>query len=74
MVSRNCRPVVETLKACPNAKITVVGHTDSTGTDAINNPLSQNRAKSVAAYLVSQGVAADAVQQGRRIVATDRHQ
>ncbi|MCB0931737.1 MAG: OmpA family protein [Mycobacterium sp.] len=53
--------VVETLKACPNAKITVVGHTDSTGTDAINNPLSQNRAKSVAAYLVSQGVAADAV-------------
>lgn len=54
-------PIAEAIKACPNAKVTVIGHTDSTGNDAINNPLSANRAKAVADYLVSQGVAADAV-------------
>ena len=53
--------VVPDLKACPEAKLTVVGHTDNTGTDAINAPLSEARAKSVTAYLVSQGIAADAI-------------
>lgn len=36
--------------------IEVVGHTDSTGNDAINEPLSQNRADSVGAYLRSHDV------------------
>ena len=53
--------VATALKACKDAKITVIGHTDNTGDDAVNVPLSEGRAKSVAAYLVSQGVAADAV-------------
>lgn len=53
--------VVDTLKACPDTTITVVGHTDNTGPDAINDLLSRNRAKSVAAYLVSRGVEADSV-------------
>lgn len=53
--------VVTAVKACPDTKLTVIGHTDNTGNDAINNPLSENRAKSVAAYLVSQGIAAAAV-------------
>ena len=53
--------VVPDLKACSDAKLTVVGHTDNTGTDAINAPLSEARAKSVSAYLVSQGIAADAI-------------
>ncbi len=39
----------------------MVGHTDNTGNDAINIPLSNNRAKAVADYLVSQGVAGDRV-------------
>lgn len=54
-------PVASAIKACPDVKLTVIGHTDNTGTDAINVPLSQNRAKSVASYLVSQGVPAGSV-------------
>ena len=54
-------PIAAAIKSCPTAKITVIGHTDNTGNDAINNPLSANRAKAVADYLVSQGVAADAI-------------
>lgn len=36
--------------------LVIHGHTDNTGTDAINNPLSQNRANSVMSYLSSQGI------------------
>lgn len=36
--------------------LVIQGHTDNTGTDAINNPLSQNRANSVMSYLSSQGI------------------
>ena len=36
--------------------VEVVGHTDTTGTDAINQPLSERRAASVGAYLKSRGV------------------
>ena len=36
--------------------VEVVGHTDSTGSDAINQPLSERRAASVGAYLKSRGV------------------
>jgi peptidoglycan-binding protein ArfA len=53
--------IADKLKACPDARVTVVGFTDNTGNDAINVPLSGNRAKSVADALVSDGVAADHV-------------
>jgi OOP family OmpA-OmpF porin len=39
--------------------VLVKGHTDSVGSEAFNQQLSQRRADSVAAFLVSQGVAAD---------------
>ena len=35
----------------------IVGHTDNTGSDRVNNPLSYNRAASVRTFLLSQGVA-----------------
>ncbi|CAM3405198.1 TolC family outer membrane protein [Halomonas lysinitropha] len=38
-------------------RVFIAGHADITGSDAINDPLSQARADSVASYLVSQGVA-----------------
>lgn len=40
----------------PDTDVKIYGHTDSTGSDAINNPLSQRRAESVFNYLVSRGV------------------
>ncbi len=38
--------------------IQIVGHTDSTGSDAINNPLSISRAQATRDYLAGRGVAA----------------
>ncbi|HCC85771.1 MAG TPA: hypothetical protein DEQ06_04115, partial [Porphyromonadaceae bacterium] len=40
----------------PDTDVKIYGHTDSTGSDAINNPLSQRRAESVYNYLLSKGV------------------
>ena len=51
--------VVEKLKGSDVVGIKVNGHTDSTGTDAYNQGLSERRAASVVDYLVSQGVAPD---------------
>jgi len=42
--------------AHPGLKISVEGYTDSVGGDEYNLTLSQNRAKSVQAYLVNQGI------------------
>lgn len=41
------------------SRIRVVGHTDSVGSDAYNQGLSERRASSVADYLLSQGLAPD---------------
>ncbi len=48
--------VAQSLKDYPNSLIDVYGHTDSTGSDAFNQTLSENRARTVANYLASQGV------------------
>ena len=47
----------KTLIQYPDTTLTINGHTDNTGSDAINDPLSRNRAQSVASFLQSQGVA-----------------
>lgn len=41
--------------------IQIVGHTDSTGTDAVNNPLSVARAQATRDRLVARGVAAQRI-------------
>ncbi len=43
--------------AHPGLHLEVQGHTDSTGSDAVNQTLSEQRAESVRSYLVQQGVA-----------------
>ena len=45
----------------PSMEVRIVGHTDNTGSDAINHPLSVNRAQSARDYLVSRGVAASRI-------------
>ncbi|HBK32676.1 MAG TPA: hypothetical protein DDZ78_13825, partial [Porphyromonadaceae bacterium] len=40
----------------PDTDVKIYGHTDSTGSDAINDPLSKRRAESVYNYLVSKGI------------------
>lgn len=42
----------------PAMTVRIVGHTDSTGSDAINDPLSRERAYSVREYLTTRGVPA----------------
>jgi outer membrane protein OmpA-like peptidoglycan-associated protein len=44
-----------------DSKIVVEGHTDSQGSDAMNEELSQKRAASVRDYLVAHGMAADRI-------------
>jgi outer membrane protein OmpA-like peptidoglycan-associated protein len=59
-IKRNFAPVLDrfadTLKSNPATQVRVVGYTDSTGSDAVNNPLSVNRAESVREYLGARGV------------------
>jgi outer membrane protein OmpA-like peptidoglycan-associated protein len=60
-IKPNLRPILDrfatTLNQNPVTTVTIIGHTDSTGTDAVNDPLSVNRAASTRDYLVARGVA-----------------
>lgn len=64
-IQSNFRTILDTFATSlvnnPASNVTVIGHTDSTGTDAVNNPLSLNRAASVRDYLSSRGVASSRV-------------
>tara|TARA_B100001105_G_scaffold217609_1_gene183645 strand:- start:1397 stop:1762 length:366 start_codon:yes stop_codon:yes gene_type:complete len=42
--------------------VIAIGHTDSIGSDAYNQKLSERRAQAVKDYMVSKGVAADRIQ------------
>ncbi|HMK18630.1 MAG TPA: OmpA family protein [Chitinophagaceae bacterium] len=50
--------LADILNKYPNAKLTIEGHTDNTGSNAYNLTLSKNRAQAVVDYLVSKGIAA----------------
>lgn len=49
--------VATSLQNYPNSLIDVYGFTDTTGSDALNQRLSEQRAQAVADYLVNRGVA-----------------
>ena len=53
---------VKVLTDYPDLKIEISGHTDSTGKEERNRELSGERADSVKAYLIEQGIAADRIQ------------
>ncbi len=50
--------IVQFLERAPATKIIIQGHTDDVGNDAFNQKLSEQRAKSVLAFLVKEGIAA----------------
>jgi outer membrane protein OmpA-like peptidoglycan-associated protein len=56
---RTLTKVANVLQRHPGTEITVIGHTDSTGSDAYNQRLSQRRAEAVRDRLVAGGVPAD---------------
>ncbi|WCM88646.1 OmpA family protein [Acidovorax sp. NCPPB 3576] len=69
-IQPNFAPVLERfaegLRNNPNTEVRIVGHTDSTGTDAINNPLSMDRAASARNFLTTRGVNGGRIQvEGR---------
>ncbi len=48
--------LIEVANQCPDAKIEIGGHTDSSGSDDYNLRLSQARASSVMSYLITNGI------------------
>lgn len=50
--------IAQSLQQYPNSLVDVYGHTDSTGSDAYNQTLSEDRARSVGNYLSMRGVSA----------------
>ena len=48
--------IITILKEYPNAKFTVEGHTDSVGSEKLNQSLSESRALSVKEFLVDKGI------------------
>ncbi|MGG5507011.1 MULTISPECIES: OmpA family protein, partial [unclassified Myroides] len=51
--------IVKIMKEFPTAKFHIAGYTDSTGSDKVNIPLSDNRANAVKVYLIEKGVDAN---------------
>lgn len=64
-IKPNFQPILDkfaaTLVENPYSKVTIIGHTDNTGSDAINNPLSVNRAANTRDYLAARGVASNRI-------------
>lgn len=64
-IKSNFRPVLErfaqTLNDNPATSVSIIGHTDSTGGDAVNDPLSVDRAARTRDYLAQRGVSPNRV-------------
>ncbi len=54
--------MVQTLKENPTMRVELGGHTDSEGTDATNQKLSQDRSNEVRTYLIEKGIEPGRVQ------------
>jgi outer membrane protein OmpA-like peptidoglycan-associated protein len=59
-IKPNLRPILDQfahgLNNQPGMEVRIVGHTDNTGSDAVNDPLSTQRAASAREYLAGRGV------------------
>ena len=67
-IKGNFAPILDrfaaSLRDNQNTNVRIVGHTDNTGSDAINNPLSVDRATSTRNYLTIRGVSGQRIQVG----------
>jgi len=62
----NLRNLAASLDKYPNTDLLIVGHTDSVGSDAYNQSLSERRARAAADYLASHHVAASRLRTAGR--------
>ncbi len=53
--------VADVLRGDPNVRITIIGFTDSVGSEEYNQRLSMRRAQATANYLISQGVSSNQI-------------
>lgn len=64
-INPRLRPILDQfasgLSTQQNNEVRIIGHTDNTGSDDLNNRLSLDRAQSVKDYLVARGVRGDTV-------------
>lgn len=51
--------IIQILNEYPTAKFTVEGHTDSVGSESLNQKLSESRANSVRDFLIDKGIGSD---------------
>jgi len=59
---RNVQKLADFLNQYPQRKVLIEGHTDSTGSRSINQPLSERRADAVRSALVEMGVSGDRIE------------
>ena len=60
---KNLAQFAEVLKTYNDADVAIYGHTDNTGSLAVNQKLSKNRAEAVSDFLKSQGVAETQIKE-----------
>lgn len=60
--TRNVRKLADFLNQYPQRKVLIEGHTDSTGSPSINQPLSERRADAVRTALTDMGVSSDRIE------------
>ncbi len=58
---RNVRKLADYLNQYPESKVLIEGHTDSTGSNSLNQALSERRADAVRTALMAMNVAGDRV-------------
>ena len=59
---RNVQKLANFLNQYPQRKVMIEGHTDSTGSRSINQPLSERRADAVRSALVGMGISGDRIE------------
>lgn len=69
-INPRLRPILDQfasgLSSQQNTEVRIIGHTDNTGSDTLNDRLSLDRAQSVKSYLAARGVRSDTIQVAGR--------